>query len=150
MPHSADELLSRHARLLSERVVWESHWAEVAQHVLPRSDFFQGLRNPGEEHTEKILDATACLALERFTASMESMLIPRTQRWHGLRSQRAELKDDPEVRVWLDSVCDLLFAMRYAPRRPQGEFYLPDQRRLHVHGRVWHRGHVHRKRGGRT
>ena len=90
MPHSADELLRRHARLLSERVVWESHWDEVAQHVLPRSDFFQGRRNPGDKHTEKILDATACLALERFTASMESMLIPRTQRWHGLRSQRAE------------------------------------------------------------
>jgi hypothetical protein len=116
MPHSADELLRRHARLLSERVVWESHWAEVAQHVLPRSDFFMGRRNPGEKHTEKIYDATACLALERFTASMESMFIPRTQRWHGLRSQRAELKEDPEVRVWLDSVCDLLFAMRYAPR----------------------------------
>jgi hypothetical protein len=44
------------------------------------------------------------------------MLIPRTQRRHGLRSQRAKLKDDPAVRVWLDSVCDLLFAMRYAPR----------------------------------
>ena len=75
MPHSADELLRRHARLLSERVVWESHWTEVAQHVLPRSDFFQGRRNPGDKHTEKILDATACLALERFTASMVSMLI---------------------------------------------------------------------------
>jgi hypothetical protein len=47
---------------------------------------------------------------------MESMLIPRAQRWHELRSQRSELKDDPAVRVWLDSVCDLLFAMRYAPR----------------------------------
>jgi hypothetical protein len=47
---------------------------------------------------------------------MESMLIPRTQRWHRLRSQRAELKEDPEVRVWLDNVCDLLYAMRYAPR----------------------------------
>jgi hypothetical protein len=43
---------------------------------------------PGDKHTEKIFDATACLALERFTASMESMLIPRTQRWYGLRSQR--------------------------------------------------------------
>ena len=47
---------------------------------------------------------------------MESMLIPRTQRWHWLRSQRAELKDDPSVRVWLDSVCDLLLAIRHAPR----------------------------------
>jgi hypothetical protein len=51
MPHSADELLRRHARLLSERVVWEFHWAEVVQHVLPRSDFFMGRRNPGEKHT---------------------------------------------------------------------------------------------------
>ena len=116
MPHCANELLRRHARLFSERVVRESHWAEVAQHVLPRSDFFQGRRYPGEKHTDKILDATACLAVERFTTSMESMLIPRTQRWHGLRSQRAELKADPAVRVWLDSVCDLLFAMRYAPK----------------------------------
>jgi hypothetical protein len=46
---------------------------------------------------------------------MESMLIPRTQRWHGLRSQRTELMKDSEVRVWLDSVCELLFTMRYAP-----------------------------------
>jgi hypothetical protein len=64
-----------------------------------------GRRVPGNKHTEKIYDATACLALERLTASMESMLIPRTQ-----RSQRAELKEDPEVRVWLDRVCGSLFA----------------------------------------
>jgi hypothetical protein len=101
---SAEDLLKRHERLLSERAVWEAHWREVAERVLPRSDFFAGRRTPGEKHTELLFDATACLALERFTASMESMLIPRTQRWHGLRSQRAELKEDPEVRVWLDGV----------------------------------------------
>jgi hypothetical protein len=86
MPFTADELLRRHSRLLTERTLWESHWREVAQLVLPRSDFFQGRLLPGDKHTEKIFDATACLALERFTASMESLLIPRTQGWHGLRS----------------------------------------------------------------
>jgi hypothetical protein len=35
---------------------------------------------PARSTPEKIYDATACLALERFTASMESMLIPRTLR----------------------------------------------------------------------
>jgi hypothetical protein len=54
MPHSADELLRCHTLLLSERVVWESHWAEVAQRVLPRSDFFRGRRKRGEEQTETI------------------------------------------------------------------------------------------------
>ena len=27
-----------YSRLLTERVLWESHWREVAQLVLPRSD----------------------------------------------------------------------------------------------------------------
>ncbi len=47
---------------------------------------------------------------------MDSTLIRDTQRCHGLRSQRAELKDDPDFGVLLDSVYDLLFAMRYALR----------------------------------
>ena len=47
MFYSADDLLRRHARLISERSIWESHWREVAQHVLPRSDFFQGRLLPG-------------------------------------------------------------------------------------------------------
>jgi hypothetical protein len=37
---SAEDLLKRHERLLSERAVWEAHWREVAERVLPRSDFF--------------------------------------------------------------------------------------------------------------
>ena len=73
MPFTADELLRRHSRLLTERVLWESHWREVVRYVLPRSDFFQGRAVPGDKHTEKLFDATACLALERFTARMESI-----------------------------------------------------------------------------
>ena len=99
---SAEDLLKRHERLLSER-------------VLPRSDFFAGRRTPGEKHTELLFDATACLSLERFTAAMESMLIPRPQRWHGLRVRDEALQENVEVKKWLDEVADILFAERYAP-----------------------------------
>ncbi len=51
MPFTADELLRRHSRLLTERNLWESHWREVAQLVLPRSDFFQGRAVPGDNRT---------------------------------------------------------------------------------------------------
>ena len=37
---SAEDLLKRHERLLCERAVCEAHWREVAERVLPRSDFF--------------------------------------------------------------------------------------------------------------
>jgi hypothetical protein len=112
---SAEDLLKRHERLLSERAVWEAHWREVAERVLPRSDFFAGRRTPGEKHTELLFDATACLSLERFTAAMESMLIPRPQRWHGLRVRDEALQENVEVKKWLDEVADILFAERYAP-----------------------------------
>ena len=112
---SAEDLLKRHDRLLSERAVWEAHWREVAERVLPRSDFFAGRRTPGEKHTELLFDATACLSLERFTAAMESMLIPRPQRWHGLRVRDESLQENVEVKKWLDEVADILFAERYAP-----------------------------------
>jgi hypothetical protein len=106
MPHSADDLLRRHSRLLSERSIWESHWREVAQHVLPRSDFFMGRRVPGDKYTEKIYDATACLALERFTASMES---------------------EPDVVAGLDATG--------RPRRVMARLHTPDvNRRQRVNG----------------
>lgn len=111
----AGELLRRHDQLKSERANWETHWQEIAERILPRQDDFNQKRQGGEKRTEKIFDATAALALERFAAAMESMLVPRTQRWHKLRTNNEEINDDPDVREWFDEVTKLLFGYRYSP-----------------------------------
>jgi len=102
--------------MLGARSVWEAHWKEVAEVVLPRSDWFRAAgRVPGDKHTEQLFDATAPLALERFSAAMESMLTPRTQRWHGLRPRDESLAENDEVKVWCDQAVDVMFKNRYAP-----------------------------------
>jgi len=112
----ADEVLRRQSWMADARGVFDAHWREIAERILPRSDVFRIKRVAGEKHTEKVFDATAGLALERFAAAMESMLTPRTQRWHKLRVPDEGLNEDYEIRGYLDAVTSMLFDARYSPR----------------------------------
>ena len=99
-----------------ERSTFESHWAETAPLVLTRQDdFFNTARKQGEKRNLKKFDDTATLANERFAAAMESILTPRSSRWHGLSSDKS-LEDNHEVSLFLDDLTDLLFKNRYSPR----------------------------------
>ena len=111
-----DDLLKRFSDLESSRAIFDSHWREIALRVMPRSDYFRNNRSPGDKHTEWQFDATAPLALDRFGAAMESMLTPRTKRWHGLYTTDSALMKDPAVQLYLDAVTDELFQCRYSPK----------------------------------
>jgi len=109
-------LLKRFAEMESGRAVFNAHWREIAERIMPRSDYFQINRQPGDKHTEKIFDNTATLALDRFGAAMESMLTPRTKRWHELYTTDPDLMKNAEVQTYLDAVTDELFQCRYSPK----------------------------------
>lgn len=110
----AEAALRRQAQLEGLRGVWEGHWSEVAERVLPRQRDFRGKRTGGEKLSEKVFDSTAPLALERFAAAMESMLTPRTQRWHELKPPE-HLQNSEAVKRYLYDVTSALFRARYAP-----------------------------------
>ena len=48
-----DELFKRFETLKRSRGVWESHWEEIAERVLPKSAEFTGERTPGDKRTQK-------------------------------------------------------------------------------------------------
>ena len=110
------EIFSRFARLKNDRAVWESHWEEIAERVLPRSRIFTGELTAGDKRTSKLYDATAALACERFASAVESLLTPRGARWHQLRSTNPMLNKDHQVRLWFDQVTSIMFAYRYSPK----------------------------------
>jgi hypothetical protein len=113
----AEEIIRQHEQMVSDRGVWEEHWREIAERVLPRQNWFQAAeKTPGEKRTEKIFDATAGLALERFAAAMESMLTPRTMKWHKLQVRDPQLKENMQVQAYLDEVTNILFQVRYSPK----------------------------------
>ena len=111
------DIIREHEQMVSQRGIWEQHWREIAERVLPRNNWFQATdKVEGEKRTEKVFDATAGLALDRFAAAMESMLTPRTQQWHRLKVRNPELKENAEIQEYLDEVTQILFQVRYSPR----------------------------------
>lgn len=99
-----------------ERSNWETHWEEIAERVLPRQRGFVGDRTDGEKKTERIFDSRPMIALERFAAVMDSMLTPRQQKWHNLRTTDDRLNRDHDVKAWFYQVNNILFNARYEPK----------------------------------
>lgn len=109
-------VIRRLGDMVSARAVLDSQCAEIAARVRPWLQGFQRQILPGQKQTAEIFDSTAILALDRYQAAMESMLTPRTQRWHGLKPIDHALSEDAEVRAYTDEVTRILFAVRYSPR----------------------------------
>lgn len=111
-------LLREFDGMSTKRGIWEKHWEEVAQKVLPyysTSFYSQGNTTPGVKRGQDQYDVTANTALWRFAAAMESMLTPANGKWHRLRCSDPYLQKQRDVALWFDQVNDLLFHYRYAP-----------------------------------
>ena len=113
------QLVHRFESLRGGRGVWEGHWEEIAARVIPSyAHTFRSrlLQTQGDKRTQEMYDATAALALPKFAAAMESMLTPRSSRWHRLVPGDKILMRNRNVRLWLDDLNDALFDYRYSPK----------------------------------
>lgn len=111
-----EEILRKFEAVRGSRANWEQHWEEIAERVLPRQIGFLGSRTDGEKKTQKVFDSRPMIALERFAAVMDSMLTPRQQKWHNLRTTIPELNRDFEVKDWFYRANEALFVSRYNPK----------------------------------
>lgn len=108
------KLIRQYESVKGSRGTWEQHWREVGDLILPQKSLFQQSQVKGEKRTRRIFDSTPRLALNRFVATLESLITPRTQKWHGLRASNEALNQIRDVRVWFDEVTKLLFRVRYS------------------------------------
>lgn len=111
-----EEICHRYSALKGSRGTWEAHWEEIAERVLPRQIGFVGERTDGEKRTQKVFDSRPQIALDRFAAVMDSMLTPRAQKWHNLRTTDEALNRDFEVQDWFYKANNILYAARYSPK----------------------------------
>lgn len=112
------ESLKEFASLQLNRSVFDSHWDEVAELVMPsfRNTFTPGAFNmQGEKKTARQVDSTAALALTRFSAILDSLLTPRNMMWHTLSADNEELSKIRDVRMWFEMATRALFKQRYKP-----------------------------------
>ncbi len=96
------------------RVNFDSMYEEIARYCLPRAQEFTSRQSPGTRKEQYVFDSTAQLAVPACAAAIESLLVPRTQKWHGLRPLSAALQDDDEVLRYLEEKRDMMFRVRYS------------------------------------
>lgn len=113
------DCIKTYGKLSGDRGNWESHWQEIAERVWPSHSRLFMSRNQsnttGEKRNEQLYDSTAAIALNRFSAILDSLLTPRNQTWHRLVPDNPTLKRDLQVQRWFDEVNTILFKLRYAP-----------------------------------
>lgn len=114
MSDIANEIIRTQARLEADKSTYNAHCQEVARYVIPRLDeFFRDHITMGEKRTQYQYDSTPSLALERFSAIINSLVTPRGSYWHGILPEDEELIEDHDTMVWCEKVRNYLFRLRY-------------------------------------
>jgi hypothetical protein len=115
-------LLMETMQLFSQLQTWRntfaSQWEEIASLILPtyRNTFFYGNFNwPGQKKSQEQIDSTGMVGLHRFAAICDSLLTPRNQVWHGLKSDNDDIMKDRQARLWYEQATKTLFKHRYSP-----------------------------------
>jgi hypothetical protein len=114
-----DRILHGLSEAKTSRANFERFWEDTARVVLPHYQYTfnsDNYRTPGQERGLEMFDVTANTALFRYAAAMESMLTPRSGRWHGIRIADPKLNAKRNVRLWCEQVTDIMFHYRYAAR----------------------------------
>ena len=98
-----------------------SHWEEVSELVDPNSRntfVFGNYNTPGMKKTDRQVDATGMMALERFAAICDSLLTPRNMRYQRLKAGGVDsdyIMKDKKTREWFETATERLFYYRYQP-----------------------------------
>lgn len=96
----------RLGQLKTERSPYDSHWAELDRHILPRSArFFTTDRNRNDRSAyNKIYDNTATRSVDVLSAGVMSHLSNPASQWFRLVPANPDLRDNHAARLWLDEV----------------------------------------------
>lgn len=113
----AKAIAANQARMESERGGFDSLRSEIADLCLPQAaGFHQSWISQGRTQTNAQYDEYAALALQDGVSAFEGFVMPRGQKWQGMRTLRPDLMDNVAVAQWFEAKQDLVFAMRNDPR----------------------------------
>jgi hypothetical protein len=112
-----EALCRRSKDLRGDTYVWESHWQELADYLLPRKNTITRQvtkESRGEKQTRVIYDGTGQQSLEVLASALHGLLTPPSQRWFALdvaeNGPEGDETDEDETKRWLEEVSDTMFA----------------------------------------
>jgi hypothetical protein len=104
----AKKIKERFALLQGKRTLWESHWQEIADYIIPNRNDITNRQTPGQKRNLQILDNTSIQSNELLAGALHGLLTSPNQMWFDLTTGIPELDDVDEVRKWLQKTTLLM------------------------------------------
>jgi hypothetical protein len=110
-------VLANQDRLAQRRAVYEPVWREIDRWIDPfgAGGFDKGSAAVLAQEIQELYDVTAIDGLDRYTAAVYGITVPRGKRWHGVAFADKDLMKITNVQRWCSHATDRLFIARYAP-----------------------------------
>ena len=98
---SVKEIKEKMTRLKGERSNWESHWQEVADHILPRKNTVIRKQADGQKRQFILLDNVGMHSNELLAGALHGLLTNPNSLWFEMTTGVVDLDNVDEVRKWL-------------------------------------------------
>lgn len=116
MPDLAREVIDRADRMKSERGVFEAHWQEIRDFIVPLSAALTRTETPGQKSHGQVLDNTGESAHEMLAGALVSIMTPDAVDWFTLRARNERVNQLPEAGWWLEDCAQRMLAVFRSPR----------------------------------
>jgi hypothetical protein len=103
-------ILKRQERFESERTIWEAHWQEIVDYIMPGRTQFVGQTPKGSKKMKDIFDSTAMRANRILAAGMHGQMTSPSMPWFTLGTEDPDLMKRESVKLWLLAVEKALYA----------------------------------------
>ncbi|MER9270477.1 portal protein [Mesorhizobium sp. M0643] len=119
----ASDVLNRQSEMETERSHYESVWETVAEFCDPdapnifssrTSRSIESQPERSERRGSRVYANTINSAGNRLAAGLESLIIPQSEKWHGLSTAAMNDEETDEEKEWAESLRDFLFSLRYS------------------------------------
>lgn len=116
MTELVDQLLDRWAACKQARQSLETVWEDLADLYRPSRAGFTGARAPGDSRMQRVYDGEQIEAVTELAHSIESMTVPRGEKWVEIGTEDEVEADDDEAAEWLDDAGKTTLKRIYDPR----------------------------------
>lgn len=119
MPDRADQvnaIVARADRMRSDRGVFETHWQEIRDYIVPLAAALTRAETAGAKAHQLVLDNSAETAHEMLAGALVSIMTPDVADWFTLRAADDRLNRDPAAAVWLEDCAARMLGVFRAPR----------------------------------
>jgi hypothetical protein len=96
-----EQIVKKVDDLKGQRGVWESHWQECLDYVMPNKNDVTKMGAEGEKKGVNLFDSTAIQANELLAGALHGLLTNPSAIWFDLSTGEENLDDDDTIKKWL-------------------------------------------------